>query len=272
MTRGAVQFGRCRSILGHKTTCWATRCLPFQIRLKNVQRIQELGRTCRPHPLFKSFASRGHGPWKRCACQAAAYCGVPWPLTLMVRGIGHLSSWHPRQDAERCGMVGLAQQSVFLPNPLTSSESYRAVTAIVRDEGCPGTNRTTASPGVSGRWATAPADSKSHRRPTVPYHFPPHRRNGIQHGAGNTAAVDGLRRGQIPGRLIGRLLFYWSSGRFSPLQIIPCARSSWPNSFPVSPPPRRQGEVTKLTLHARLHRATTSTGPPPTLPFSPLPG
>jgi hypothetical protein len=37
-------------------------------------------------------------------------------------------------------MVGRAQRSASLPNSASASESYRAVTALVRRRVCPGTN------------------------------------------------------------------------------------------------------------------------------------
>ncbi len=51
-----------------------------------------------------------------------------------------------------------------------SSESYRAVTAIVRN-GMLSWHQSRL-PGVSGRQATAQSCSECHRRPTVPYHSP----------------------------------------------------------------------------------------------------
>jgi hypothetical protein len=58
-------------------------------------------------------------------------------------------------------------------------------------------------------------------------------------------------------------------GGFLRRLTIACARSSSPNPFPSFSTSRGAKEVTKLPLHARLHRPDT---PAPALPFPAFPG
>jgi hypothetical protein len=56
-----------------------------------------------------------------------------------------------------------AQPSLLPPNHIVPSPPLSGTEGVLAP---------IANAGVSGRWATAQTDSKSHRRPTVPYHFP----------------------------------------------------------------------------------------------------
>ncbi|KAK4123054.1 hypothetical protein N657DRAFT_446020 [Parathielavia appendiculata] len=146
---------------------------------------------------------------------------------------------------------------MFLPNPLTSSESYRAVTAI-----CPGG---TVSWHQSQIWGCLGIGQQ--RQPARNL-IGAQRYLTISHVGGATTSNMALatqQRWTVCDRDRSRLATstHWMAVFaliFGPLfssddrhsralviaQLIPCFST-----------PRRQGEVTELPLHARLHRATT---------------
>jgi hypothetical protein len=144
-------------------------------------------------------------------------------------------AWHQikmRMVAERLGSPSAARSCPTLPS---SSESYRAVTAIVGNRVCPGTNGDCRGVWALGDSANLLQNPISAQRYLTTTPLCPRRHFSM--ALATTSLVGGLRRSGGAAHWTALAL---DLRPLSPPVIIACARSSSPNLFPVSPPCGRQ--------------------------------